>query len=444
MRVKDLKFAGVSRRYRATVLIITIWIVFVLASLVIVLAQFIRVEAMASANYISFVKAESIANGAINYIIAYESSQGESEVSYTSDPYEAMPVGDGYFWVLKPNLSDDKNYDFGVVDESAKVNLNSAPVEMMLKLPFMTAELANSIKDWRDSDEEITSGGAENEYYLLLGEPYFCKNEQLESIEEVLLIKGATVDYIFGEDYNRNGILDDNENDADRSQPSDNSNGTLDAGFFNYVTVSSYESGGGGDESKINVNDSQSLEQLSDMIEEVVGDDYFEIMSNIRTRRNYDNLIELYYSSLMEYDDFAQIVGKLTTSGDEEQPGLININTAPEEVLLCLPGLEQSDVDAIIQEREDDESDGANMLWITKALDQEKATAIGSDITINSSQYSADIVAATSDGRAFCRFFVVIDMAEASPRVIYKQPLNHLGWPLDPKILENLRNGNEI
>ena len=40
----------------------------------------------------------------------------------------------------------------------------------------MTSELAASIIDWRDEDSEISTGGAEDEYYLLLSEPYNCKN----------------------------------------------------------------------------------------------------------------------------------------------------------------------------------------------------------------------------------------------------------------------------
>ncbi len=31
----------------------------------------------------------------------------------------------------------------------------------------MTAELAASIIDWRDEDSDVTTGGAESEYYLL-------------------------------------------------------------------------------------------------------------------------------------------------------------------------------------------------------------------------------------------------------------------------------------
>ena len=105
----------------------------------------------------------------------------------------------------------------------------------------MTAELAASIIDWRDEDSEISPGGAEDEYYLLLSEPYNCKNSELETVDEILLIKGASEELLYGEDTNLNGILDDNENDGDLSDPDDNRNGRLDTGFYDYVTVYSVE-----------------------------------------------------------------------------------------------------------------------------------------------------------------------------------------------------------
>jgi hypothetical protein len=50
----------------------------------------------------------------------------------------------------------------------------------------------------------------------------------------------------------------------------------------------------------------------------------------------------------------------------------------------------------------------------------------------------------SGDGRAFRRYYVIIDMAEGNPRVVYKQPLHYLGWPLDSTILENLRDKNDL
>ncbi|HOK94888.1 MAG TPA: type II secretion system protein GspK [Anaerohalosphaeraceae bacterium] len=428
-----------------TVLIITIWIVTMLASLIIVFSHYIRVEALAASNHIALVQAEAAASAAVQYIIAMLASQETTEVNWSSNPYEGVQVGEGYFWVLRPNLSEDRKYDFGLCAESGKININSASLETLLKLPSMTAELAASIIDWRDSNQELTAGGAENEYYLLLSNPYQCKNSPLETIEEVLLIKGATQQILYGEDTNRNGILDTNENDAEASPPSDNANGRLDPGFFHYVTIHSYESNKDKDgNTRINVNDGRSQSQLADLLRQAVGGDYTRYMNNIRQRRNYRSLIEVYFVSQMSYDSFNKIIDRLSTSNQEKASGLININTAPEEVLLCLPGLEQSDVDAMIKYRTSRSETEESILWITKVLSREKAEAIGSYITTRTLQYSADIVAASADGRAFRRYYVVIDTADGTPKVIYRQPLHTLGWPLDPAILLQLREGKGI
>ena len=437
--------ADIRAAAKGTVLIVVIWIVLILASLVIVLSHFIRTEAIAATNYTSLVKAQAVADGAIQYVFAMLKDGNQSQISYEANPYEAMLVGDGYFWILSPNLSDDQTYAFGLTDEAGKINLNEVSLETLLKLPSMTSELANSIIDWKDEDTEVTVGGAESEYYLLLSEPYQCKNAPLETTEEVLLIKGGGPELLYGEDTNRNGYLDWNENDGENAQPSDNSNGRLDPGFFNYVTIHSYEMNTtSGNPGRINVSRNSNRGQLLNLLTEEFGDEKaLQIIAPVRLRQ-FGSLIEFYYFINMEYDDLIRIIDRLTTTDDEKISGRININTAPEEVLLCLPQLEQKDVDDLINKRSkaDDELD--SILWVTKVLNREKAEAIGPFITVHSYQYSADIVAASADGRAFCRYYVVIDTAQGTPRMVYKQSLHQFGWPLDPEILMALRNGEEI
>ncbi|MBN2455174.1 MAG: general secretion pathway protein GspK [Sedimentisphaerales bacterium] len=434
------KTTATNSKCTGTVLIVTIWIVLILAGLVLVLSRTIRVDAIGTANRVSAMQAEAIANGAIAYVLSKVTDGQESDVDYGAPSYEEMQLGQGYFWVIRPNLSDDKNHDYGLTDEAGKINLNSASLEMLLKLPSMTSELANAIIDWRDSDSEISPGGAESEYYLLLNNPYNCKNSLLETVEEVLLVKGGQHDYLYGEDLNRNGVLEWNENDAQQSPPSDNSNGKLDPGFLNYVTVYSYEISQGSQD-MTNVNSFRSQGDLLEIIREVVSDsESFQIMDNIRAGHPFQNLIDFYFKSGIKYESVLKIEGKLTTSNEKKRVGLVNINTAPAEVLLCLPGLEQSDVDAIVVRRSDSENDTSSILWLTKILSKEKAVGIGSYITTKSYQYGADIVVVSGDGRAFRRYYVVIDNANSNARVIYRQPLTYLGWPLDEEILQKLRN----
>lgn len=436
---------GRRTRSAGTVLIVTIWVVLVLAGLALVFGRSMRVAGLTAANHVSLQQAETVADGALAYVIAQIQADEESATLESASPYEAMPVGSGYFWVLRSNLEDNRSHDFGPTDEAGKVNLNSATLEMLLKLPGMTAELAASIIDWRDADDEITAGGAESEYYLLLSEPYTCKNGPLETVEEVLLIKGASTDLLFGEDTNLNGVLDDNENDADQSEPADNRNGRLDAGFYDYVTVYSAEANVDSEgRERLNVSDLRNNE-LTSLLREAVGDDqYFQMMDRLRASRPFANVLDFYVKSGMKAEQFAPIADRLTTVESDTLVGLVNVNKAPREVLLCLPELEESDVESLLARRESADADLESIAWVADVLDAEKAAAVGGHITTRSFQYSADLVGLAGDGRAYKRYKAVIDTRERTARVVYFRPLTSLGWPLDPKIVRTLRKGEPL
>jgi type II secretory pathway component PulK len=435
------------------VLIVTIWVVLVLAGLALVFARSMRVSAAVAANQVAAIQAECIAEGALQYVIAKIIEAADTKEDETSSEagadYEEQEVGEaGYFWVLRSNLESDHEFDFGLTDEAGKINLNSASVEMLQKLPGMTAELAASIIDWRDSDSDVTTGGAESESYLLRADGYQCKNAPLETVEEILLINGASEDLLYGEDTNLNGYLDDHENDGDESEPDDNHNGSLDAGFYDYVTVYSEESNVDSDgQSRININNTSGASELQTLLEEKFkADRALEIMlaSGISSNPSFENILDFYFKSGMTATEFAQIADRLTTSSETTLSGLVNVNTAPKEVLACLPDLEDSDAKALVSYRES-HSDGLDSIaWVTEVLNQEKAVGIGSYITVRSYQYSADIICLSANGRAYRRYRAVLDTQGSSPRVVYWKNLTQFGWPLQPEIVEALKKGQPL
>lgn len=133
-----------------------------------------------------------------------------------------------------------QQFRFGVSDENAKLNLNALlqydrrgerGLAMLLQLPNMTEDTANALLDWLDADDTIRAGGAENETYSAMTPPYRCKNGALDSLEELLLVRGVTPYLLFGNDRNRNGYLDPDE---------DTGNG-IDLGWQAYLTVFSVE-----------------------------------------------------------------------------------------------------------------------------------------------------------------------------------------------------------
>jgi general secretion pathway protein K len=58
--------------------------------------------------------------------------------------------------------------------------------------------VVDSVMDWRDPDDFSRVNGAENDYYQTLKEPYNCKNGNLDSIEELLLVRGVTPELFYG------------------------------------------------------------------------------------------------------------------------------------------------------------------------------------------------------------------------------------------------------
>ena len=103
--------------------------------------------------------------------------------------------------------------------------------------------IVDAILDWRDSDEDPRGdeGDTEGEYYLQLDRPYRVKNGPFDTVEELLLVKGVTGNLLYGEDFDRNGLLTENENDGELTFPPDNEDDVLDLGLISYLTVHSLE-----------------------------------------------------------------------------------------------------------------------------------------------------------------------------------------------------------
>lgn len=178
----------------------------------------------------------------------------------------------------------------GLIDESSRLNLNAIPGlgldetqsrELLMYLPQMTEDIADAILDWIDDDDEPRIYGAESEAYLPDGE---AKNGPLESIDELLQVVGVTPDLLYGEDANRNGLLEPNEDDGDVTAPFDNADGILDAGWASFLTLHSRESNLRSDGSeKIDLNQSL-LTELYDLLEEEFDADIAQFITAYRLK----------------------------------------------------------------------------------------------------------------------------------------------------------------
>ncbi|MBN1587245.1 MAG: general secretion pathway protein GspK [Candidatus Omnitrophica bacterium] len=87
----------------------------------------------------------------------------------------------------------------GLLDEDRKININTAPEDVLQNLFVFAADLsiqdattvAQSILDWRDEDSEERDYGAEGSFYRNSRQAHECKDGPLENVEELLLVRGV-------------------------------------------------------------------------------------------------------------------------------------------------------------------------------------------------------------------------------------------------------------
>jgi general secretion pathway protein K len=90
-------------------------------------------------------------------------------------------------------------FEYEITDEEARLNLNTSPPErvdrLLQSLGIEKTErdmIIDSLQDWRDSNDDYRVNGAESDYYLKQPLPYRARNANLDSVQELLQIRGVT------------------------------------------------------------------------------------------------------------------------------------------------------------------------------------------------------------------------------------------------------------
>ena len=419
----------VNSRQRGSVLIIVLWVAFGLVSIALYFAQSMTFELRAADNRVASLEAEQTIDGAARYIHYLLTNLGTNGTLPDVATYqsEGVTVGTATFWIIGRG-ADPASLNgpaFGLVDEAAKLNLNTATLEMLQLLPRMTPGLAAAIIDWRDADSTVSQGGAESETYQRRQPAYNCKNAPFETVDELRLVSGADLDILYGEDSNRNGVLDPNENDSTTALPNDNRDGRLDAGILEYVTVSSRQPN-----ARTNVNNAQQLASL--LQQKFSAEKANQILRVPGAAVGNRSTLEFYIKvkDRLTADEFAQIANDITTTNSPYVEGLINVNTASAEVLACIPGIGTDKAASLVSYRQSNPDKLTSVAWVAEVLDRNGSIQAGRYLTTQSYQLTADIAAVGHFGRGYSRTRFVFDTSEGSPKIRNRQDLTGLGWAL--------------
>jgi len=280
-------------------------------------------------------------------------------------------------------------------------------------------------------------------------------------VDELRLVYGASVDLLAGEDINRNGVLDKSEKDL-------NGNGELDPGLFEYTTVWTREPNFHSDGTQLtNVNvTTMNSSSYSSMLTALFVNDGVSspgtCASGITGRLHprvgpalpvhglFDFAVVCRSYGNMSSDDFAKIVGDITTTNAAYTRGRINVNTANATVLTALfedldngdEATAESAAQTLITYREQNPQSLGSVAWVYDALGNGNAvlTALraGDYITTHSFQFTADIAAVGAYGRGYRRTKFIFDVSDGTPKILYRQDLSRLGWALGEKVRTDL------
>ncbi|MEO6035847.1 MAG: helix-hairpin-helix domain-containing protein [Verrucomicrobiota bacterium] len=391
-------------RKNASILVGLLWCVALLSVVVIGLLHAARMDLVVVKNHGDRIQAHYIALAGVEKAKALlyhdvldrrGASKNHTGLLYDNPKeFREVEFGRGKFRVFHRD-SDSGESIYGITDEESRLNVNTATPENFAKIQDMTPDVIAAIVDWRDQDNAVTPSGAEADYYASLAPPYLPRNGPFLTTRELLMVRGVTRELLLGEDVEQNGLLDSNEGGDSSSK---NNRGARDPGWAALLTVSSTEedhNASGKDRVNLQSADEGSLTSVKGITAQIAK----AIIAN-RNQKKFETIVDLLDvseiqnqpgqssppqnrpgnargqtsqnsratpsgPSLINDDLLMDIADNVTVESQTTQAGLINVNTASLDVLLCLPGIERPLAQAIISHRK---SDGffPNTAWLLK------------------------------------------------------------------------------
>ncbi|MDH7598668.1 MAG: type II secretion system protein GspK [Sedimentisphaerales bacterium] len=347
--------AAIRRHQKGVVLLIVLWTVAILMIMAGATGQTSRLDTKLSIFTAQEIRCKWAARAGVEKAIALLNEDDPTTDSLNED--WATSAQD-----LVDVQLEGCTYTVRIVDESGKLNVNTATREQLLGLFDwgMDPAIADAIIDWRDPDDEPGEEGVEVGYYENLPYRYNIRNGPFKTMRELLKVRGVTGQLLYGEDTNLNGKLDKSEQDGDLTLPLDNGDDVLDEGWIAFLTCYSPQNPpqDPAAQTKVDINQAtaEQLQQLGLTAEQA------QAVIDNRPSGGYTSLASLFSSTTTTADAnatgvtaaeqqtsqqtttppldiaaFRTIVDQITIQTQQGQPK-ININTAPLPVLVAILG----------------------------------------------------------------------------------------------------------
>jgi len=373
-------------RAKASVLVGVLWCLALLSVVVIGVLHTSRIDLLVVKNHGDRIQAHYLALAGIEkakallYQDARERSRSRvnhsGQLHNLAEQFRDVPLGRGQFQVFRRARADEGGrIIYGVGDEESRLNLNFTSPDELGKINRMTPDVVAALNDWRDEDNAVSPGGAEADYYTSLQPPYRPRNGPLQTVRELLMVRGVTSE-----------LLGDASADTGWAPilTVDSSVQNLNAAGQDRVNVQSADEsaltsvrGITPDIAKAIVasRGQNRLESLADLLDVVAAQNPQRPQSGPGTIQpgpgQSPQIVPPQNPSnpsgpkVISEELLMDIGDDVTTDTNPKLPGVVNINTAGLDVLACLPGIDREVAHAIISFRQ---SSGffPNIAWLLK------------------------------------------------------------------------------
>lgn len=202
------------RNSRGVALIMVLWVIMILTVVALEFSFAMRTEVNITKNFKEELQVYAIAQGGVQRAIAelilkHDTRSQQLKKTMKTEEAAKDATQEKKEWTMdgSPHVVpfDQGECELRIMSEAGKVNINTISENSLRKLIGnlgLDGEkrdvVVDSILDWRDPDDFLRINGAETDYYQSLKEPYQCKNANLDSVEELLLIRGITPELFYG------------------------------------------------------------------------------------------------------------------------------------------------------------------------------------------------------------------------------------------------------
>jgi general secretion pathway protein K len=195
------------RNNKGVVLLMVLWVLMLLTVIVGEFCFTMRTRVNITRNFKESTQAYYIAiaglNKAIEEIIRQEIMPRQI-VNVDEEPDDENEPDWRINTNIMPMAFGNGSYEVRIENISGRININLAdkPLLQTMLSGFDLEEsemdiITDSILDWRDKDRNHRLNGAEDDYYKSLPEPYESKDDDFDSVEELLLVRGMTPELFY-------------------------------------------------------------------------------------------------------------------------------------------------------------------------------------------------------------------------------------------------------